>query len=160
MTEFVLTQILESLQEIKACASMYADNYCADKPSPIIVHQCHEWKTCMERDASIVGRTKLLAELIGEVINSFMEPITWRTLVNLARPLAMTAAYLHRTGIHDHVPLDGHLLCQHPACVLPRTPCTGQQPVGASTDACRCLPNVCSLGPVLGAASNKCASFM
>ena len=37
----------------------------------------------MERDASIVGRTRLLAELIGEVINGFVEPITWRTLVCL-----------------------------------------------------------------------------
>ena len=36
----------------------------------------------MERDASIVGRTRLLAELIGEVINGFMEPISWRTLVS------------------------------------------------------------------------------
>lgn len=74
---------LESMQEIKACASLYTDNFCAEKPSPIIMLQCHEWKACMERDASIVARTKLLAELIGEVINGFMEPISWRTLVSL-----------------------------------------------------------------------------
>jgi hypothetical protein len=58
---------------------MYANN--CDNPPPVLVSQCHEWQSCMERDASLVGQTRLLAELIGEVINGFMEPITWRTLV-------------------------------------------------------------------------------
>lgn len=77
-----LTSITETLQEISACERLYADNYCADKPAPYMVMQCEEWRACMKRDASIVGRTRLLAELIGEVINSFMEPISWRTLVS------------------------------------------------------------------------------
>ncbi|KAF8486703.1 Di-sulfide bridge nucleocytoplasmic transport domain-containing protein [Gautieria morchelliformis] len=87
--------MLESLQEIKECARLYADNFCAEKPSPIIMLQCQEWKACMDRDASIVGRTRLLAELIGEVINGFMEPITWRTMIFLTTALTMGIALIN-----------------------------------------------------------------
>ncbi|KAF8503941.1 Di-sulfide bridge nucleocytoplasmic transport domain-containing protein [Hysterangium stoloniferum] len=89
---------LDTLQEISACAQLYNDNYCADKPSPIIALQCQEWKACMARDATIVGRTRLLAQLIGEVIDGFMEPITWRTMVNLiftTTSLAMGIAFIN-----------------------------------------------------------------
>jgi len=91
----MLENTLDTLQEISACAHLYNDNYCADKPSPIIVSQCQEWKACMARDATIVGRTKLLAQLIGEVINGFMEPITWRTMIFTTTSLAMGIAFIN-----------------------------------------------------------------
>jgi hypothetical protein len=35
----------------------------------------------MNRDPTMVGRAKVGAELIAEVINGFVEPISWKTLV-------------------------------------------------------------------------------
>jgi Di-sulfide bridge nucleocytoplasmic transport domain len=36
----------------------------------------------MQRDPAGVGRARVVAETIGEVINSFVEPISWKTLVS------------------------------------------------------------------------------
>ncbi|KIJ40112.1 hypothetical protein M422DRAFT_256935 [Sphaerobolus stellatus SS14] len=57
--------------------------------------QCEEWKACMAQDASIVSRTRLLAELIGEVVNSFMEPISWRTMIFTATSLGLGIALVN-----------------------------------------------------------------
>lgn len=35
----------------------------------------------MNRDPKIVGRAKVGAEMLAEVINGFVEPISWKTLV-------------------------------------------------------------------------------
>ena len=41
----------------------------------------------MNRDPSKVGRARVGAELIAEVVNGFVEPISWKTLVRpLPRP--------------------------------------------------------------------------
>jgi hypothetical protein len=37
----------------------------------------------MARDPSVVGRAKVGAEMLAEVINSFVEPISWKTLVSV-----------------------------------------------------------------------------
>lgn len=42
---------------------------------------CDEWEKCMQRDASVVGRARVAAETLAEVVNGFVEPITWKTLV-------------------------------------------------------------------------------
>jgi hypothetical protein len=39
----------------------------------------------MNRDPTVVGRAKVGAELIAEVINGFVEPISWKTLVRIPR---------------------------------------------------------------------------
>ena len=44
--------------------------------------QCAKWKTCMDRDPTKIGRARVSAELIAEVVNSFVEPISWKTLVS------------------------------------------------------------------------------
>lgn len=36
----------------------------------------------MNRDPTVVGRAKVGAELIAEVVNGFVEPISWKTLVS------------------------------------------------------------------------------
>lgn len=48
-----------------------------------MTHQCAAWETCMNRDPTKVGRAKVGAELIAEVVNGFVEPISWKTLVRL-----------------------------------------------------------------------------
>jgi Di-sulfide bridge nucleocytoplasmic transport domain len=63
------------------CASQYKNNLCGSNPIPAMVHQCASWETCMNRDPTVVGRAKVGAEMIAEVVNSFVEPISWKTLV-------------------------------------------------------------------------------
>ncbi len=43
----------------------------------------------MNRDPSIVGRAKVGAELIAEVVNGFVEPISWKTLVSAVLPFLL-----------------------------------------------------------------------
>lgn len=71
------------VQEIAQCALQYKANLCATNPIPAMAHQCANWETCMNRDPSKVGKAKVSAELIAEVINGFVEPISWKTLVRI-----------------------------------------------------------------------------
>lgn len=50
-----------------------------------MMHQCASWETCMSRDPKIVGRAKVGAEMLAEVVNGFVEPISWKTLVSVVR---------------------------------------------------------------------------
>ena len=74
--------LIESLQEIALCTNSYSSNNCG-KPLPALIQQCLEWESCMARDPSVVGRAKVGAEMLAEVINSFVEPISWKTLVSV-----------------------------------------------------------------------------
>lgn len=69
------------VQDIAHCALQFRENRCGDAPVPAIAAQCGLWKTCMERDPTKVGRARVGAELIAEVVNGFVEPISWKTLV-------------------------------------------------------------------------------
>lgn len=48
---------------------------------PALVQQCGKWDTCMNRDPTIVGRAKVGAETIAEVLDGFVQPISWKALV-------------------------------------------------------------------------------
>lgn len=73
---------LEILQEVTTCAQLYKQNLCDTNPIPAMIHQCANWETCMHRDPSVVGRAKVGAEMLAEVVNGFVEPISWKTLVS------------------------------------------------------------------------------
>lgn len=78
------------MQEIAQCALHYKTNLCVTNPIPAMAHQCGVWETCMNRDPTKVGRARVGAELIAEVVNGFVEPISWKTLVKkntLSSPL-------------------------------------------------------------------------
>lgn len=70
------------VQEIGMCATQYRNNLCENNPVPAMIQQCASWKTCMDRDPTMVGRARVGAELIADVINGFVEPISWKTLVS------------------------------------------------------------------------------
>jgi len=71
---------IDSLQEIALCTTSYSSNNCKS-PLPALIVQCLEWESCMARDPSVIGRAKVGAEMLAEVINSFVEPISWKTLL-------------------------------------------------------------------------------
>ncbi len=73
---------MEIVQDIAQCNLLYKTNLCAQGLVPAMAAQCAAWETCMNRDPSKVGRAKVTMEVIGEVVNSFVEPISWKTLVS------------------------------------------------------------------------------
>lgn len=69
-------------EQIATCAHLYDVNKCfpLSQRVPALARQCADWESCMQKDPSGVGRARVVAETIGEVINSFVEPISWKTL--------------------------------------------------------------------------------
>ncbi|CAE6491395.1 unnamed protein product [Rhizoctonia solani] len=76
----VSAYIGENAAEIQQCASQYLLNKCDQEAVvPHMQQFCDEWVKCMQRDANI-GRARVAAETLAEVVNGFVEPISWKTL--------------------------------------------------------------------------------
>ncbi|KAI0668678.1 Di-sulfide bridge nucleocytoplasmic transport domain-containing protein [Trametes maxima] len=86
---------MDIVQEIAQCALMYKTNLCAQGAVPAMAHQCASWETCMNRDPSKVGRARVSFEVLGEVINSFVEPISWKTFAFTVLSLAFFTAFVN-----------------------------------------------------------------
>jgi hypothetical protein len=72
----------ETLAEMAACAKSYVDNRCAgDSRLPALETVCSNWELCMNRDPSSVKRASLSAHTFAEILNSFVEPISLKTMV-------------------------------------------------------------------------------
>ncbi|KAJ2004468.1 hypothetical protein GGI04_002599 [Coemansia thaxteri] len=72
----------EILAEIAACSKQYADNRCHPALRvPAMEHACAAWDACMHRDPTTVGRAKVSAETLAEIINGFIEPISLKTML-------------------------------------------------------------------------------
>ncbi|KAH9996622.1 Di-sulfide bridge nucleocytoplasmic transport domain-containing protein [Russula vinacea] len=84
---------MDIVQEIANCAAHFKANLCGTKPVPAMLRQCGAWETCMNRDPTVVGRAKVGAELIAEVINGFVEPISWKTLAFTLSSLAFMTIF-------------------------------------------------------------------
>ncbi|KAI0252661.1 Di-sulfide bridge nucleocytoplasmic transport domain-containing protein [Lactifluus subvellereus] len=86
---------MDIVQEISNCAAQYKANLCGTNPVPAMLRQCGAWDTCMNRDPTVVGRAKVGAELIAEVINGFVEPISWKTLAFTLSSLAFMTVFVN-----------------------------------------------------------------
>lgn len=42
---------------------------------------CRQLEECMNQDPGSIGRAKVAAETFAQVVNSFVEEISWKTLV-------------------------------------------------------------------------------
>ena len=60
---------------------------------PALVDQCGAWATCMQRDPTRIGRATVTAELLAEIVNSFMETITWKTLVRTSNNFSADSVF-------------------------------------------------------------------
>ncbi|KAF9493928.1 hypothetical protein BDN71DRAFT_1418857 [Pleurotus eryngii] len=85
---------MDIVQEIAMCATQYRTN-CGTHTVPAMSHQCGVWESCMNRDPSIVGRAKVGAELIAEVVNGFVEPISWKTLTFTLTSLSFLTVFIN-----------------------------------------------------------------
>lgn len=72
----------EILQEMSICSKEYTENRCSpDHRVPAMEKACTTWERCMNRDPTVVGRAKVSAETFAEIINSFIEPISYKTMI-------------------------------------------------------------------------------
>ncbi|WWD20315.1 hypothetical protein CI109_104791 [Kwoniella shandongensis] len=103
---------VEILQEIAECTNLYLTNRC--DPTfrvPAMEAPCKAWDACMNRDPTMVGRINIIAETFAGVINSFVEPISWKTmsftLVTLTFLIALTNSALFnlRARASHHEPI-------------------------------------------------------
>ncbi|KAF7800321.1 hypothetical protein EIP86_011571 [Pleurotus ostreatoroseus] len=99
---------MRTVEAIRKCAKGFADNKCAEGPMPALVDQCGAWATCMQRDPTRIGRATVTAELLAEIVNSFMETITWKTLLATLTSLSFLGYFLtsllslHRSRHHSN----------------------------------------------------------
>ncbi|KAF9480426.1 hypothetical protein BDN70DRAFT_877564 [Pholiota conissans] len=92
----ILEYSQDIIQEISMCAVQHTNNRCAEPNIiPAMVQQCSNWEVCMNRDPTTVGRAKIGAELIAEVVNGFVEPISWKTLIFTLTSLAFLTAFIN-----------------------------------------------------------------
>ncbi|KAJ1665808.1 hypothetical protein EV178_002809 [Coemansia sp. RSA 1646] len=72
----------EILHEIATCSKQYADNQCDPlKRVPAMEPLCVAWESCMHRDPTKVGRAKVSAETLAEIVNGFIDPISFKTML-------------------------------------------------------------------------------
>ncbi|KIV90114.1 hypothetical protein PV10_07455 [Exophiala mesophila] len=72
----------EVLAEMATCSKNYIENRCAaDTRLPALETVCTNWELCMNRDPSAVKRARLSAHTFAEIFNSFVEPISLKTML-------------------------------------------------------------------------------
>lgn len=74
------TYIAETIYEISICTQEYFKNKCAERPVPAIQKACNELFKCMNQDPNAIVKTKITAETIANIINSFIKPISWKSI--------------------------------------------------------------------------------
>lgn len=73
------------MTEITNCAKSFLDNKCNDSQRlPALETVCDNWERCMSRDPAKVGRAKVSAHTMAIIINSFIDPLSWKTVVGLS----------------------------------------------------------------------------
>lgn len=72
---------MDALKEISRCSREYYKNKCVlSERAPALENQCNIWEKCMNRDPQYIGRSKVTAYTFGEILNSFLEPISWKAI--------------------------------------------------------------------------------
>ncbi|KAJ5819543.1 hypothetical protein N7474_005134 [Penicillium riverlandense] len=70
------------LAEMATCAKSYVDNKCGGGDRlPALETVCENWERCMNRDPAKVGRAKVSAHTMAIIINSFIDPISWKAIL-------------------------------------------------------------------------------
>ena len=68
--------------QVNECSSMYIQNKCHPETRiPAIESLCNEWQKCMLRDPKEVGRLKVGAETLAEVLNKLVDPLSYKAML-------------------------------------------------------------------------------
>jgi len=73
------------MAEMAKCARDYADNFCGrNLQAPAMSSVCGAWELCMNQDPNNVGRAQVGAHTFAQIFNSFIEPISYKSMVGLS----------------------------------------------------------------------------
>ncbi|PHJ23437.1 di-sulfide bridge nucleocytoplasmic transport domain protein [Cystoisospora suis] len=78
---------LQNAAEAAHCRQQHRDNGCdtLDPLPPYLQQPCTDWKACLMRQPDSHGeRTKVVAAVVGDVLNVFFQRLEWRTIACLA----------------------------------------------------------------------------
>ncbi|KAE9977435.1 hypothetical protein BLS_001418 [Venturia inaequalis] len=76
--------VAEFRVEMAGCARQWQENQCDPAKfnvAPALINLCADWKKCFEKDPQSVGRAKVSAHTFAEILNSFVEPISFKAFV-------------------------------------------------------------------------------
>jgi hypothetical protein len=74
---------IEFLSEIEACSHSYHLNKCGtDGAVPALATACASWQKCSAKDPAIVGRARVTAETVAEIVNGFVDVVSWKSMVS------------------------------------------------------------------------------
>ena len=77
-------ETIQIMNEISECSAKYVENRCLPSERvPAMDKLCRTWEVCMNRDPAVVGTGRLSAKTFGEIFNSFIEPISLKTMLFL-----------------------------------------------------------------------------
>ena len=72
----------ETMVEMIACTREFKSNKCdSAERVPAMESMCNSWQKCMDRDPAMVGRARVSAQTFAEIITSFAEGISYKTMV-------------------------------------------------------------------------------
>eukprot|EP00455_Lapot_gusevi_P056613 TRINITY_DN9447_c0_g1_i1.p1 TRINITY_DN9447_c0_g1~~TRINITY_DN9447_c0_g1_i1.p1 ORF type:complete len:225 (-),score=48.19 TRINITY_DN9447_c0_g1_i1:19-693(-) len=75
---------VEAMNEISLCRKNYLENRCQPETRvPAMALTCTVWESCMNRDPSVVARTKVSAQTLAEIVNSFCNHLSYQSIVFL-----------------------------------------------------------------------------
>ncbi|GAA6024057.1 hypothetical protein JCM11491_001617 [Sporobolomyces phaffii] len=82
---------VELRSEMLQCARAYVDNRCEPATRiPAMERRCSEWEECMNRDVVVVGKTRVVAETLAEIVNGFVDVISFKTMLFVLLTLGIT----------------------------------------------------------------------
>ncbi|KAA8650255.1 hypothetical protein EYZ11_003846 [Aspergillus tanneri] len=101
------------LAEMASCAKSYVDNRCAGGDRlPALETVCENWERCMNRDPAKVGRAKVSAHTMAIIINSFIDPISWKAILFFLATISTVTivsnwsfrSFRNRLNQHEYAP--------------------------------------------------------
>ncbi|PYI11927.1 nuclear envelope protein Brr6 [Aspergillus sclerotiicarbonarius CBS 121057] len=120
------------LAEMAACAKSYVDNRCAGGDRlPALETVCENWERCMNRDPAKVGRAKVSAHTMAVIINSFIDPISWKAIMFFLATISTVTvvsnwsfrSFRNRLHQQDYTPSYSRQSSgQHPSIAPPQFP--------------------------------------
>ena len=73
---------LDYLGEMSSCEARYTSNRCgSDMQAPALSEACEAWRRCASRDPTVVGRARVTAETFAEILNGFVDVVSWKTML-------------------------------------------------------------------------------
>lgn len=81
VAEKVRSYEMDILSEITTCAAAYTANRCGtDLQAPALASACKNWERCSARDPAVVGTARVTAETFAEILNGFVDSVSWKTM--------------------------------------------------------------------------------